>query len=280
MSRRTIAVTLLAAFVLVSAQAETPLPEPIRDADYLPFDERRAALGRLLFYDKILSGNRNIACGTCHDHDHGTTDGLSLGVGEGGVGAGPGRRFGTGRDRAPKRVPRNANALFNIGHKDFRVLFHDGRTAIDDAFGNGFATPAEEWLPEGLGSLAAVQALFPVTSATEMAGQPGENEIAAAGRERIDHIWPRIAARVRRIPEYVALFRSSFPNEVKTPGDVTMPLVANAIGDFITSEWRSDDAPFDDFLRATGKSYPRPSCAGGRCSPGRGAAPRAMRGRC
>ena len=249
MSRRTVAAFLFVLFALVPAVAEVSLPKPIEDADYLPFDDKRAALGRLLFYDKILSGNRNIACGTCHDHDHGTTDGLSLGVGEGGVGAGPNRRFGTGRDRAPKRVPRNANALFNIGHKDFRVLFHDGRTAIDDAFGNGFSTPAEEWLPEGLGSLAAVQALFPVTSPTEMAGQPGENEIAAAGRERIDHIWPRIAARVRRIPEYVALFRSSFPNEVKTPGDVTMPLVANAIGDFITSEWRSDDAPFDDFLK-------------------------------
>ena len=245
----TIAVALALLAAPLIAHAERPPTQPMEDADYLAFDARRAALGRLLFYDKILSGNRNIACGTCHDHDHGTTDGLSLGVGEGGVGAGPARRFGTGRDAPPKRVPRNANSLYNLGHRDFRVLFHDGRTAIDDAYGNGFSTPAEEWLPKGLTSLPAVQALFPVTSATEMAGQPGENEIAAAGRERIDHIWPRIAARVRAIPEYVALFRSSYPDEVETPGDVTMARIASAIGDFVISEWRSDDAPYDAYLR-------------------------------
>ena len=237
-----------------STAIEAPaLPAPVADGDYLPFDEARARLGRLLFYDKILSGNRNIACGTCHHHDLGTGDGLSLGVGEGGVGLGPARRFGTGRDAPPKRVPRNANALYNIGHRDFRVLFHDGRTAFDDgpdsAFGNGYSTPAEEWLPKGLVSLAAVQALFPVTSATEMAGQPGENEIAAAGRERIDHIWPRIAARVRRVPEYVTMFENAWGEPGRGPTAVDMPRIAAAIGDFVTSEWRSDDAPFDAFLK-------------------------------
>ena len=246
-----LAAPLLAARVLAAQVLAdpAPMPQPITEEEYLPFDERRARLGRLLFYDKILSGNRNIACGTCHDHDHGTTDGLSLGVGEGGVGAGPARRFGTGADRPPKRVPRNANALFNLGHRDFRVLFHDGRTAIDDAYGNGFSTPAEEWLPKGLGSLPAVQALFPITSATEMAGQPGENEIAAAGRERIDGIWPRVAARLRRVPEYVKLFEEAWPEGPRGPTAVSAARMANAVGDFVTSEWRSHDAPFDDYLQ-------------------------------
>ena len=245
-----LALVMCAGLAVASDRAPVAPPiAPLTDADYLPFDEARARLGRLLFYDKLLSGNRNIACGTCHDHDHGTTDGLSLGVGEGGIGAGPARRFGRGRDAPPKRVPRNANSLYNIGHRDFRVLFHDGRTAVDDAYGNGFSTPAEEWLPRGLGSLAAVQALFPITSATEMAGQPGENEIAAAGRERIDHIWPRVVARVRRVPEYVSLFEAAWPDGPKGPRAVTVPRLANAIGDFVTAEWRSDDAPFDDYLR-------------------------------
>ena len=44
-----------------------------------------ADTGRLLFFDPILSGNRNISCATCHNPDHGTTDGLSLGIGEGGL---------------------------------------------------------------------------------------------------------------------------------------------------------------------------------------------------
>ena len=43
-------------------------------------------------------------------------------------------------------------------------------------------------------------------------------------------------------------FRDAFP-QVEGPGDITMAQVATAIGDFVISEWRSDDAPFDDHLR-------------------------------
>ena len=42
--------------------------------------------GRLLFHDKILSGNMNISCATCHHSLTDTGDGLSLPVGEGGDG--------------------------------------------------------------------------------------------------------------------------------------------------------------------------------------------------
>ncbi|MEM1317880.1 MAG: cytochrome-c peroxidase, partial [Pseudomonadota bacterium] len=189
--------------IMWPAQAsKTTKPKPIAESDYRQVDPKSAALGRLLFYDKILSGNRNIACGTCHSHDHATADGLSLGVGEGGIGLGPKRVFGTGSDLPVKRVPRNANALFNLGHKDFRVLFHDGRLSADDTYGVGFNTTAEEWFPKGLTSIAAAQAMFPITSRVEMAGDPAENDIAASRRERIDHVWPRIARRVSGITEY------------------------------------------------------------------------------
>lgn len=223
------------------------LPAPLTDDQFQSFDARRAALGQLLFYDKALSGNRNIACGTCHNHDHATTDGLSLGVGEGGVGLGPKRTIATGRAHPDKRVPRNANALFNLGHKDFRVLFHDGRASVDDLYGNGFNTPAEEWLPQGLTSIAAAQAMFPVTSQIEMAGDAEENDIAASRRERIDHVWPVIAKRIWAIPDYVAMFRETY-EDVDSAGDITMVHIANAIGDFIISEWRSNQSPFDAYL--------------------------------
>ncbi|MGB7433265.1 MAG: cytochrome c peroxidase [Ahrensia sp.] len=230
------------------AMADTSaLPAPLTDDQFQSFDTQRAALGQLLFYDKALSGNRNIACGTCHNHDHATTDGLSLGIGEGGVGLGPKRTIPTGRDHPDKRVPRNANALFNLGHDDFRVLFHDGRASIDDLYGNGFNTPAEEWLPQGLTSIAAAQAMFPVTSQIEMAGDAEENDIAASRRERIDHVWPVIAKRIWAIPDYVAMFRDTY-DDVDSAGDITMVHIANAIGDFIISEWRSNQSPFDAFL--------------------------------
>ena len=55
---------------------------------------------------------------------------MSLSVGEGGVGLGerPPRRA---QQRPKARIPRNAPALFNLGAREFSVMFHDGRTAKD-----------------------------------------------------------------------------------------------------------------------------------------------------
>ncbi|TCD16112.1 cytochrome-c peroxidase [Oricola cellulosilytica] len=252
---------LLALTPMAAAETTVALPEPLDPGGFQAFDEKRAELGRLLFYDKVLSGNRNISCGTCHNHDHGSSDGLSLGVGEGGIGLGPDRRIPKGRDHPLKRVPRNANALFNLGHEDFRVLFHDGRASLEDAYGNGFNTPAEEWLPNGLTSITAAQAMFPLTSTVEMAGNADENDIGAARRERIDHVWPKIAQRVAAIPEYVARFRRAYDN-IETPGDIEMIHIANAIGDFIIGEWRSDDSPFDRHLRGAQNALTEVQLAG------------------
>ncbi len=227
--------------------APSLLPEPLRPGDFRPYDERRAALGRLLFYDKILSGNRNISCGTCHNHDFAGSDGLSLGIGEGGIGLGPERRIADGPDRPNARVPRNANALFDLGHRDISVLFHDGRVSADDIYGRGFNTPAEEWLPKGLQSVVAAQALFPLTSPVEMAGQTDENEIAVARAVRIDLVWPLIAARISATPEYLRLFSAAF-DDVSSQGDIRAVHIANAIDDFINSEWRTRDSAFDRYL--------------------------------
>ena len=208
----------------------------------------------MLFYDKILSGNRNISCGTCHHHDHAGGDGLSLGIGEGGEGVGPMRTPGSGADRIAKRIPRNAPALWNLGHRSVTTLFHDGRLAVSDLYGNGFNSPAEEWLPQGLNNILAAQALFPMTSQFEMAGNPRENEIAGAVHDRIDAAWPILAKRVRIIPEYAALFVEAF-DDVKNPEDVSIVHVANALAAFIGTEWQSHDSPYDDWM-ASGTPLP------------------------
>ena len=57
-----------------------------------------------MFHDKILSANRNIACATCHSHNLGGSDGLSLGIGEGGHGIGLSRTAGSGVDKIKKRI--------------------------------------------------------------------------------------------------------------------------------------------------------------------------------
>lgn len=238
------------AFAHFIALLALPAAAQISPDDYIPADPAQARIGQLLFYDKILSGNQNISCGTCHHHDHAGGDGLSLGIGEGGVGVGPDRTPGTGLDAIRKRIPRNAPALWNLGHKDIRVLFHDGRLTHSDRYDNGFDSPAEEWLPEGLDNLLAAQALFPMTAQFEMAGNPGENEVTGAVHERIDYGWPIIAKRVRTIPEYANMFVQAFEN-IEQPEEITIVEIGNALGAFIASEWQSFDSPYDAWLTGT-----------------------------
>ncbi|EDQ33221.1 Cytochrome c peroxidase [Hoeflea phototrophica DFL-43] len=257
-------VVLLAITAVPTALADMDgraLPPPLTNADFHDFDPALAEIGRLLFYDPILSGNRNISCGTCHHHDLATGDGLALGVGEGGEGLGIKRTTGRGDARIEKRVPRNASPMFNLGLREIRVLFHDGRLSVDDIFGNGFNSPAEEYLPSGLKGILAAQALFPLTSETEMAGNPEENKVAGAAYDRIDHVWPLLMERVWAIPAYVDLFRQADPS-IERAGDLTIAHVANALGDFINSEWRVTDSAFDRYLAGDPTALPPQAMSG------------------
>ena len=225
--------------------AEEPVPFTVND--FIAFDEKQAALGQLLFYDKILSGNRNIACSTCHHPALGTGDGLSLGIGEGGIGLGRKRTPGEGANRIKKRIPRNASALWNLGAKEIDVLFHDGRLSISDAYENGFDSPAEEWLPTGFNSILAAQAVFPLVAQFEMAGNPKENEVAGAVHDRIDAAWPILAKRVRVTGDYGQRFVDAFVH-LEKPEEVSITDIANALAAFMGTEWQSFDSPFDRYL--------------------------------
>ncbi|WP_328795030.1 cytochrome-c peroxidase [Jannaschia marina] len=209
-------------------------------------------MGQLLFYDPILSGNRNISCATCHHHDTFSADGLSLGIGEGGQGIGPKRRVAEGG--IVKRVPRNAPGLWNVGATEFTTFFHDGRVSETAVYGTGYDSPAEEWLPQGLPNLLTVQALFPLTAQFEMAGNVGENEVIGAVSDRIDLGWPILAKRVRTIPAYGEALTEAFGLE--SPEDVRIEHIAIALADFMNSEWRSLDAPYDLWLAGEGALTP------------------------
>ena len=231
-----------------ASDARIELPKPLQESDFRKTSVLKSKLGQLLFYDKILSGNQNISCATCHHHKFASADGLSLPVGEGGVGIGPKRTVGSGPDMIEQRVPRNSPSLFNLGAKEFTVLFHDGRVSVDPKLPSGFNTPADEDLPYGLANVMAAQAMFPVTSPVEMAGEFGENEVANAANRGVEYVWPVLEARLRNIPQYVDLFRKAFP-DITTDNQISMVHVANALADFQMREWRSDQSPFDQYLR-------------------------------
>jgi cytochrome c peroxidase len=85
-STRTVAWILFLGLCAPLAAAGPPFVPAAQDTDY--YDDgappqTRVELGRLLFFDKILSGNLNISCASCHHPLAGTGDGLSLPVGKG-----------------------------------------------------------------------------------------------------------------------------------------------------------------------------------------------------
>jgi len=253
---------LFSSLVLGSGTAlADPLPDPSMDSDFHDNGSPspvKAELGKKLFFDKILSGNLNISCASCHHTLTGTGDGLSLPVGEGGRGLGVTRDTGTGKDSIPERVPRNAPPVFNLGALEFTRMFHDGRVEEDPAAPAGFRSPAGDDLPDGLENALAVQAMFPVTSGTEMAGQAGENDqadAAAAGMlAGANGVWDLIAKKLRLFPEYVALFKAAYPDEIEVTEDITYVHAANAIAAFEARDWRFDDSPFDRYLRGNKKA--------------------------
>ena len=93
-----------------------------------PVDQRtvqRVALGRRLFFDRILSRDRTLACASCHDPAHGFADPRPLSI---------------GIDKALGQ--RNAPSLFNVAMG--RLFFWDGRAgSLEDQVRFPIESPRE-----------------------------------------------------------------------------------------------------------------------------------------
>ena len=221
--------------LLAAARGIVPLPRPpfIRPA--------LVRLGRALAFDRILAGTRDIYCMTCHAAAFATGDGKSLAVGQGGFGLGPTRYH-------PKGIfiPRNGPPLFNLF--GMKHLFWDGRVEVD-AQGR-FLTPAGKQLTPRMtrvfefGPISAF-ALFPVTAASEMRGDSG-NELATLADTDFTGIWNGIMRRLGAIPEYRRMFEAAYPG-VRFDR-MNFAYASNAIGGFIVSELTFTDSPWDRFL--------------------------------
>ncbi|KIN72293.1 cytochrome-c peroxidase [Sulfitobacter guttiformis] len=234
-----------AGLLCTTAALAGPLPVAISDTDFHQFPPDLVELGRDLFFDPVLSGNKNIACATCHHPTLGTSDGMSLSVGEGGVGLGASRHVDMGN--APKaRIPRNAPALFNLGAKEYTVMFHDGRTESDRHAMFGIRMPAGRTLEKPVVSALAAQNILPILSPDEMSGHPGENEVAdAVAADRImgdGGAWDILAKRIDSIPDYRTRFAAAGSPEIHITD------IGTALSAFIGSEFRATQSPFDRYL--------------------------------
>lgn len=220
---------------------------PSLDATFPPVDMDEARLGQLLFFDPILSGSKTVSCATCHHPRFSTSDGLSLGIGDGGAGLGTDRVVGD-KNTPEQRIPRNSPALFNLGATEFTSFFHDGRLQADASRPSGIRTPLGQDMAQGFASVLSAQAMFPVLSGDEMAGHYSESDVSQAGRQGFmtgpGGVWSILTARVGEIPTYRAAF-----TDVIGEREIAFTDISDMIAAFIAKEWRADDSPFDRFLR-------------------------------
>ncbi len=226
-------VAVLFVSLLASCIEAVDIPEPVQSGDiFIVMDEEgeesiaslplngpavngaEAELGWLLFWDPILSGDKTVACATCHLPEFGYSDGLKTSVGVGGTGRGD-KRVGGMEGRVPRNAPTLINAVFNgidqAGHYDPAVapMFWDNRAT-------GFAE----------------QALGPVRSQIEMRG-PFLTE---------EQIWDEIVDRLNDIPEYRTRFETVYG------GEATSTRITRAIAAF-ESSIVANNSRFDLWMR-------------------------------
>lgn len=224
-----------------------PLPEPP------PVSDEMYSLGQALAFDKILSGNKDTSCLTCHHPLLATGDARSLPLGTGGEHLGQSREGG-------HVIARHAQPLFNLDL--FENMFWDGRVQIDaqgqlstpaDATGDITQEMIDVFFAEqaingfqGFG-LVAAQAMFPVADRHEMRGEPGpSNELAAFAPDDFAGIWQALMTRLGAIPEYVSLFENAYPNTQFE--DMNFAHAANAIAAFEVKAFNLRNNPWQQVI--------------------------------
>jgi cytochrome c peroxidase len=174
--------------------AQRRIPQPAAEST------DQVELGRLLFWDPILSGDQDVACVTCHHPDLGYADGRQLSLGPGSVGLGPDRV-----DESGGRIPvvkRNSQTVLNTvyngltrqrGRRGFGRRGDGGQSPVFD-----HASAPMFW-DIRIRSLEA-QALEPIKALEEMRSSAYPED------EAVDSV----VARLRTIPEYGRLFQDAF----------------------------------------------------------------------
>ncbi len=170
-------------------------------------------LGRLLFWDPILSGDRDVACASCHHPDSGYAERIDLSLGVSAVGLSQARRGGM-------LVKRNAMSILNVALNGIA----EAEDTID-------AASAPMFWDNRLRSLER-QALRPAHTLEEMRGSAYEEE------ETVGVLSSRLAA----IPEYVVLFERAYPGE-----EIGEDTISRAIAAFERT-LIAVDSPFDRYL--------------------------------
>ncbi len=164
------------------------VPAAVADPPSNPTSTAKVTLGRQLFWDPVLSGNRDVACATCHHPDFAYSDGRATSIGVGGKGLGPARVLSA---TDPHQTKRNSQTVLNAAFNGLTRAGGAPNPATAPMFWDNRMVSLEN------------QAGGPTTAVDEMLGSHF-TEVS---------IWPELVARLEAIPEYVTGFTDAFGND-------------------------------------------------------------------
>ena len=125
-----------AQFPVDGEHSVSALPETQEAPGYNPTTPAKVELGRLLFWDPLLSGPQDVACATCHHPINGYAEDRDLSLGVTGTGRGRFRRDGhlvkrnsptvlnvafNGIDESGRYDPATAPAFWGQSHQEPRI---------------------------------------------------------------------------------------------------------------------------------------------------------------
>ena len=198
----------------------------IRYPEDNPPRQERISLGRLIFFDPILAGEKDVSCGTCHHPDFAFADRRQFGAGVSGTDLGPDRIL---TDDGFHLEPRNSQTILN-------TAFNGEQSATPSADGCQFWDCRVNSLE--------VQATKPVESRVEMKGDAYSGEVALDS----------VLARLQSIPEYVDRFEQAFPDAAANTPDSERAAVidsstyARAVAAY-ERELVTRNSPYDRYVR-------------------------------
>ena len=184
-----------------------------------PATREKVTLGRLLFWDPILSGRKDVACATCHHPRFGYAENRDLSIGVDGIGLGASRHFKTAS--TIPFVKRNSQTILNTAFN-----------GMTDGGGYDPSTAPMFWDLRAKGLEA--QALEPIKTLEEMRGDTYTDANAIAS----------VVARLNAVAEYRDLFARAFGGVRSITGDQ----LGQALAAFQRSLTASN-APFDRYMR-------------------------------
>jgi cytochrome c peroxidase len=197
----------------------TALPQKVIHPKNNLSNPDKIKLGKLLFYDPILSGNKDVACVSCHHPNFGYAEPLDLSIGVNGTGLGRKRQFK--KNNHIPIVKRNAHTILNTSFNGINI-----KNQYNPTNAPMFWDSREKNLED--------QALGPIKSLEEMKGDLFAEE----------EILDTIINRLKNIPEYVKLFDKAFPLEK----EITSVALAKSIACFERT-LNTNNSRFDKFMR-------------------------------